>query len=178
LLKIIETKKIFLLVLPFVFLFSNCKKDNDILFEMEYFYDFTITAGLNPFKTHIFFVEDIPSLSDALFTQNGKTAEELIAINPGTAVLKNPFNSNPENGYIQEISVKIFSKEDPTVEREVFYRDQISLNSSGDLGLIGTLVDAKGYLEKDDFGIRIELRLRDISPETIEMRLDFNFFAK
>lgn len=171
-------KKIFLLVLPFVFLFSNCRKDNDILFEMEYFHDFTITAGLNPFSgTHIFEIVDIPSLSDALFDQNGKTAEELISINPGTAVLRGIF-ANPENGYIQEISVKIFSKEDPTVEREVFYRDQISLNSSGDLGLIGTLVDAKGYLEKDDFGIRIELRLRDISPETIEMRLDFNFFAK
>ena len=171
-------KKIFLLVLPFVFLFSNCKKDDDILFEMEYFHDFTITAGLNPFSgTHIFEITDIPSLSDALFNQNGTTTDELNAINPGTAVLRGIF-SNPENGYIQEVSVKIFSKEDPTIEREVFYRDQISLNSSGDLGLIGTLVNAKSYLEKDDFGIRIELRLRDISPETIEMRLDFNFFAK
>jgi len=171
-------KKIFLLILPFVFLFSNCKKDKDILFEMEYFYDFEITAGLNPFSgTHIFEITDIPSLSDALFDQNGKTAEEIDAINPGTAVLRGIF-ANPDNGYIQEVSVKIFSKEDPLIEREVFYRDQISLNASGDLGLIGTLVDAKSYLEKDDFGIRIELRLRDISPETIEMRLDFNFFAK
>ncbi|MFK8008755.1 MAG: hypothetical protein AB8H03_20515 [Saprospiraceae bacterium] len=171
-------KKIFLLVLPFLFLFSNCKKDDDILFEMEYFHDFTITAGLNPFSgTHIFEVTDVPSLSDALFDQNGTTAEELNAINPGTAILRGIFAS-PDNSYIQEVSVKIFSKEDPTIEREVFYRDQISLNSSGDLGLIGTLVDAKSYLEKEDFGIRVELRLRDISPETIEMRLDFNFFAK
>ena len=127
---------------------------------MEYFHDFTITAGLDPFSgTHIFEVTDIPSLSDALFSQNGRTADELNAINPGTAVLRGIF-SNPENGYIQEVSVKIFSKEDPTIEREVFYRDQISLNSSGDLGLIGTLVDAKSYLEKEDFGIRIEMRLR------------------
>ena len=171
-------KKIIWLVLPFLFVFSNCKKDENILFEMEYFYDFTITAGLNQFSgTHIFEVTDIPSLSNALFIQNGKTAEEINAINPGTAVLKGIF-SNPENGYIQEVSVKIFSKEEPTIEREVFYRDQISFNSSGDLGLIGTLVNAKDYLEKDDFGIRIELRLRDISPETIEMRLDFNFFVK
>lgn len=171
-------KKIFLLVLPFVFLFSDCKKDDSILFEMEYFYDFTITAGLNPFSgTHIFEISDIPTLSDAIFSNNGKTAEEINAINPGIAVLRGIFD-NPNNGYIQEVSVKIFSKEDPTFEREVFYRDQISLNASGDLGLIGTLVDAKSFLEKEDFGIRIELRLRDISPQTIEMRLDFNFFAK
>jgi hypothetical protein len=171
-------KKIFLLVLPFVFLFSNCKRDDNILFEMEYFYNFTITAGLNPFSgTHIFEISDIPSLSAAFFNQNGTTVEELNSINPGIAVLGGTFNS-AENSYIQEVSIKIFSKEDPMIEREVFYRDQISLNSSGDLGLIGTLVDAKGFLEKDDFGIRVELRLRDISPETIEMRLDFNFFAK
>ena len=43
-------KKIIWLVLPFLFVFSNCKKDENILFEMEYFYDFTITAGLNPFS--------------------------------------------------------------------------------------------------------------------------------
>ncbi|MFK7771211.1 MAG: hypothetical protein AB8F94_03690 [Saprospiraceae bacterium] len=171
-------KKIFWLVLPLVFLFSNCKKDDDILFEMDYFYDFTITAGLSPFSgTHFFEITDIPSLSDVLFSQSGKTAEELNAINPGRAVLRGIF-ANPDNSYIQEVSVKIFSKEDPTVEREIFYRDQIALNASGDLGLIGTLIDAKSYLEKDDFGIRIAMRLRDISPETIEMRLDFSFFAK
>lgn len=171
-------KKIFLLILPFVFLFSNCRKDEAVLFEMEYFHDFTITAGLNPFSgTHIFEISDIPSLSDAIFSQNGTTAAELNEINPGVAVLRGIF-VNPDNGYIQEVSVKIFSKEDPTVEREIFFRDQISFNASGDLGLVGTLVDAKSFLEKEDFGIRVELRLRDISPETIEMRLDFNFFAK
>jgi len=171
-------KKIFLLVLPFVFLFSNCKKDAAVLFEMEYFHDFTITAGLNPFSgTHIFEATEIPSLSDALFNQNGTTADELNAINPGTAVLRGIF-TNPDNSYIQEVSVKIFSKEDPTFEREIFYRDQVALNASGDLSLVGTLVDAKDFLRNENFGIRIELRLRDISPETIEMRLDFNFFAK
>ena len=171
-------KKIFLLVLPFVFLFSNCKKDDNFLFEMKYINDFTITAGLNPFSgTHIFQTDDISSMSAAIFDQNGTTAEGIVAINPGIAVMRGIF-TNPDNGYIQEISIKIFSKDDPSITREVFYNDQISLNASGDIGLIGTLVDAKDYLVKEDFGIKIEIRLRDISPETVEMRLDFSFYAK
>ncbi|MEM6965706.1 MAG: hypothetical protein AAF573_13140, partial [Bacteroidota bacterium] len=63
-------------------------------------------------------------------------------------------------------------------EKEIFYHNQIPRNSSGDLPLIGTLVDAKEFLEKESFGIRVEFILRDISPETIDMRLDFSFYAK
>lgn len=171
-------KKIILLILPFVFLFSNCKKNDDFLFEMQYLNDFTISAGLNPFSgIHVFETKSIPSNALNIFTQNGVTDEDLEVINPGVANLSGIFTS-PENGYIQEISIKIFSADDPSFEKEIFYREQIPQNASGDLGLIGTLVDTKEFLTKEDFGIRIEMRLRDISPETIDMRLNFSFFAR
>ena len=171
-------KKIVILILPFVFLFSNCGKDDDFLFEMSYLNDFTISAGLNPFSgTHVFETAAINSNSNAIFTQNSITATELSAINPHIAVLRGIFSS-PENGYIQEVSVKMFDSEDPTFEKEIFYRDQIPNNASGDLALIGTLVDVKDFVAKETYGIRVELILRDISPETIDMRLDFSVVAK
>ncbi len=171
-------KKILLLILPMVFLFSDCKKDDDILFEMEYFHDFTIPAGLNPFAgTHIFENSNISSNFASIFAANTISAEDLVAINPGTSFLQGKFAS-PDNGYIQEISIRIFSPDDPTIWREVFYRTNVPENASGDLGLVGTLVDAKDFLTQETFGIRVELRLRDISPETIDMRLNFSFFAK
>jgi len=159
-------------------LFSNCRKNDDFLFEMEYINDFTITAGLNPFAgIHIFETSNIPTNSLPIFSQNGVTEEDLSAINPGTAFMQGIF-TDTDNGYIQEVSVKIFNPDDPTVEREIFYRTQVPENSSGNLALIGTLVNAKDFLKNEEFGIRVEFRLRDISPESVDMRLDFSFFAK
>ena len=171
-------KKIFLLLFPILFLFSNCKKDDDFLFEMKYVNDFSISAGLNPFAgTHVFETTNIPSNSVAIFSQNNKTASEISAINPGSAFLRGIF-STAEYGYIREISIKMFSPDDPSFEKEIFYHNQISNNASGDLPLIGTLVDTKVFLEKETFGIRVELQLFDISPESVDMRLDFSFLAK
>ncbi len=171
-------KKIFLIALSCLFLFSTCKKDNDFLFEMKYINDFTISAGLNPFSgTHIFERNSIPSNALAIFAQNTTTAADLSEINPGTAILSGIF-TQPDNGYIEEISIKMFPMSDPSFEKEIFYHNQIPLNSSGDMPLIGTLVNAKDFLVEEEFGIRVELRLRDFSPESVEMRLDFSFFAR
>ena len=145
---------------------------------MKYINDFTISAGLNPFSgTHIFERINIPSNSLDFFAQNAATAADISEINPGTAILSGIF-MEPENGYIQEISIKMFPMSDPTFEKEIFYHDQIPQNSSGDMPLIGTLVNAKDFLEEEEFGIRVELRLRDFSPESVEMRLNFSFFAR
>ena len=171
-------KKIFLVALSCLFLFSNCKKDNNSLFEMKYINDFTISAGLNPFSgTHIFERTNIPSNALDIFAQNGVIESDLSEINPGVAILSGIF-TNPDNGFIQEISIKMFPMSDPSFEKEIFYHNQIPQNSSGDLPLIGTLVNTKDFLVEETFGIKVELRLRDFSPESVEMRLDFSFFAR
>lgn len=171
-------KKIFLVAISCLFLFSDCKKDNEFLFEMKYLHDFTISAGLNPFSgTHIFERNNIPSNSIDIFAQNDRTAEDLAEINPGIAILRGLFTS-PDNGYIQEISIKMYPMSDPSFEKEIFYHNQIPENSSGDMPLIGTLVNARDFLVEEEFGIRVELRLRDFSPESVDMRLDFSFFAR
>ncbi|MEM6967215.1 MAG: hypothetical protein AAF573_20805, partial [Bacteroidota bacterium] len=93
-------KKVFLLLIPMVLLFSNCRRNDDFLFEMEYRNDFTISAGLNPFSgVHIFETQNIPTNSLSIFSQNNVTEAELDAINPGIAILRGIFAS-PDNGYI------------------------------------------------------------------------------
>ena len=171
-------KKILLLLLPAILLFSNCSKNDDYLFEMKYFGDFTIDAGLNPFSgTHIYEIKNIESNFDNYLSQNTATNSSITAVNPGTSFLASIFGDS-QFKYAQEISVKIFSEDDPDFEKEIFYHNIIPQNHSGDLQLIGTLVNAKEFIEKEEFGIRIEFRLRDFTPETVDTRIDFSFFAK
>ena len=171
-------KKILLLLLPAILLFSNCNKNDDYLFEMKYFADFTIASGLNPFAgTHIFEINNIKSNYDNYLSQNTALNSSISIINPGSAILSSIFQ-NSQYQYAREISVKIFSPDDPDFEKEIFYQDVIPENQSGDFNLFPTLVDAKVFLEKEEFSIRVEFQLREFSPETVETRIDFSFFAK
>ena len=173
-----KMKKSILFVVLAGILCGGCNKNDNHLFEMKYIADFTIQAGLNPFAgIHVFEINNIDGNSLAYLSQNGSTAEDISAVNPGVSFMA-PIFTDGNYGYIQEISIKMYSMSDPSFEKEIFYHDQIQINQSGDLQLIGTLVDVQDFLWDDEFGIRVELRLRDFSPETNETRLDFSFFAK
>ena len=144
---------------------------------MRYFAEFTIAAGLNPLVgTHIFEIPNLNSSFDNFIDQNMASSSTITSINPGTSFISSILAN--QYGYIREISVKIFPMDDPDFEKEIFFHNVIPDNQSGNLSLIGTLVDAKEILEKEDFGIRVELRLRDFVPETTDARIDFSFFAK
>jgi len=173
-------KKILLFLIPAIVLFSNCSKNDDYQFEMRYPADFTISSGLNPLGgTHVFQINNIRSNYDNYLSENTATGSSIDRINPGSArLLITSITADNQFSYVSEISVKIFSNDEPDFEKEIFYHDAIPFNQSGDLQLIPSLVDAKEFLEKDDFSIRVEFRLRDFSPETVDTRIDFSFFAK
>ena len=171
-------KKIYFLLISATLLFSNCNKDDAILFEMKYFADFTIDAGLNPFSgTHIYEINNIKSNYDDYLSQNTTTNSTINIINPGESFLAAIFGGSRYD-YVNELSVKIFSLDDPDFEKEIFYHNLIPENQSGTLNIIPTLVDVKEFLEKDAFSIRVEFKLREFSPETVETRIEFSFFAK
>ena len=145
---------------------------------MRYFADFTIPSGLNQFGgTHIFEINNINSNYADIIAENLTTGSSITTITPGRSFLESIFESSQYN-YVNEISVKIFSLDDPTFEKEIFYHNLIPENQSGDLDLIGTLVDAKEFLEKEKFSIRVEFKLRNISPITVDTRINFSFFVK
>ena len=76
-----------------IFLFTGCKDEPDILFEMVYERDFNIPAGLNTFETHYVYLRDI-SLG-SYFTSNNVDPSALLAINPGSARMSTIFSGIP-----------------------------------------------------------------------------------
>ena len=101
---------------------------------------------------------------------------DITAILPKEAELSINF-ANVDFVFVGEVIVEIFTRED-NVGVEVFYRDEIPLNTGRRITLFPSLPEISNYLAADEFNIRVELRLRDISPQFLETRLDFQFFAR
>lgn len=166
-------------ILPFLLialLFSNCdKNDPDILFEMAYERSFTIPAGLNVFQTHYILLENI-SIGSYL-SANNVTADELNAINPGSARLSTVFSGLTDYSFIRNVSIEIFT-DDEANAREIFWRPEVPLNAGEDLDIIPTLIDAKQFLGNTKFNVYVILNLRAVPQQTVETKFKFSFLAK
>lgn len=166
-------KLIILLLIPIFF--TTCKKD-PIGVTMTYQQDFEIPAGLNVFDTHVFELNGIPTNKAAFFSAGSISESDITKIIPGEAALTINF-ANVDFYFVGEVIVEIFSRED-IVGREIFYQELIPQNVGTRINLFPSLPDIKDFLTGDEFNVRIELRLRDITPQFIETRFDFQFRAQ
>lgn len=179
--KIVGTLKIpttlaklaFLLTLPMIF--STCKGDG-LGFTMTYQRDFEIPAGLGVFDTHVFELNGIPTNMEAMLSTNGANRSDITEIIPREAALSINF-ADVDLIFVREIIVEIFSR-DNIQGKEVFYREEIPQNTGIRVDLIPSLPNIQEFLENDEFSVRVEMRLRDISPQFIDARFDFQFFAR
>lgn len=144
---------------------------------MTYTRDFEIFAGLNPFDTHYFVIEDIPSDTAAFFTAHQVNSDQIQAITPKSMRMTAIF-ANASYAFIYEVSVWIVSPDDSSDRKEIFYRDQIPLNEDGVMDLIPTLSDISAYLYQGSYNLEVRLQLNSTTTQSIETRLDYSFRAE
>jgi len=119
---------------------------------------------------------DIPTNMDAFLINNDADVNDITGIIAREAELSVNF-ANIDFAFIREVVVEIYSDDD-IQGKEIFFREDVPLNTGIRLQLLPSLPDVHEFLMDDDFNIRIELKLRDFSPTFIETRFDFQFFAK
>jgi hypothetical protein len=167
----------YLLFSLFTVLIVACKKDNTgPAVDMLYRRDFEIQAGLNPLVKHHFYLNNmsskyLPSLQSASLSDSS-----IIQVANATGELSAIFG-DAKLDFISRISVRIFEEGKPNEYIEVAYRDPAPNNSGATLGLIPTLANVKDIMRKDRFGIDIALETRNITTQTIPVRLDLKFKA-
>ena len=167
------SKLALLFLIPIIF--SACKGDG-LGFNMTYQRDFEIPAGLGVFDTHVFELNGIPTNKAAFLSTSGANESDITAILPKEAELSINF-ANVDFVFVGEVVVEIFTRTD-NVGVEIFHRDEIPLNTGRSIRLFASLPEISKYLTGDEFNVRVELRLRDISPQFLDTRLDFQFFAR
>ncbi|MFN0014561.1 MAG: hypothetical protein ACKVU2_08440 [Saprospiraceae bacterium] len=157
--------------------FVGCKKD-DVSpgFDMVYQQEFFIPAGIGPFVTHHFYLKNISTRYQALLSQSGKTAEDIVAILPVQASLAGIFG-DANFSVVEEASLRVYQESDPTGFVEMAYRFPTPIDPSNTLDLIPSLASAKKIMTQDRFSIDLALRLRSTTTDETPVRLNLHLKA-
>lgn len=152
------------------FWFADCKKEEDqFLFRMEYDQFISIPPGLNTVETYTFILKDLPTNFQALLSANGLTDESVRSINPGSIRLTDELNQLDFNRF-EKVSL-LASTGDFKNEKEIGYQETIPLNSSNQLQLFPTLVDARDIFSQNTFNLRLKIKLRNFLSSSSNVRL-------
>lgn len=165
------------MLLGICFWFSACKKEDDqFLFRMEYDQIISIPPGLNTVETYTFVLKDLPTNFQALLSTHGLTDEAVRSVNPGAIRLTDELNQLDFNRF-EKVSL-LASTGDFKNEKEIGYQETIPLNSSNQLQLFPTLVDARDIFSQQSFNLRLKIKLRNFLTSNSNVRLRIAMSAR
>ncbi len=172
-------KKNILLLIGIVLILSGCRNKFDG-FDMIYRKDFAkaIPAGASTFLSHYFIIEDIKPDFATFAKNNGKSITDVKKIIPKLMRINARFG-DANFGFISRVFVVIYPHKEPSKKVEVFYRENIPVNTGTILDLNAGVADMKTLLSDDNNTYDMEVRLdfRSTPPLTIETFVDFSFLA-
>lgn len=152
--------------------FMGCGNNDPVLFEMEMEVDFEIPAGLNTIQKHIFEVKNVPTR----ISLYGTNLQSVSRIHAHDATLGGRIGV-ANFGIVDDISVWMISRTDPTLRREIFYQNFIDFDHNGPLNLFSSISEVQDIIIDDFVDLEIQLFFRTFTPQNLDSRLSMNFKA-
>ena len=165
------------LVLALGLILFSCKRDKrEELFVMPDHVDFTIQPGLNTFDTHFYVVSPKPSQLEAVMGATGHTIDQVKSIEAKEAFLSSIFQDVNLN-FIDKVSVYIFDPFNQNDKIEFFDLDPIPYKNKTSIQLFPGIADVSDWIDREYFGIEVRLNFREVTPSSIDMRLEWELRA-
>lgn len=166
------------IIIALLILSIACKKDRrERIFEMTYpGFEFQFPAGLSQFQARVFAFPVVATDINSYLQQFSTDTSAIAAINPYAATITN--NNNIDFDFLQEVSVRACPVgTECSAFDEVFYLDDLRNRRLSRLNLLPTLRNVKPLLSGQDFRLEIVFFLSEISPFTMDCRLEMGFEA-
>lgn len=159
-------------------LVGSCKKNEEQApgFDMIYQTEFTIQAGLGVDVVHHYYLKNITTRYQQFLADHKVTDADIIKIIPAQFVMNGTFGDSNYD-FIEEATLRIYKEPDPTKFIEIAYRFPVPLEPGNTLALIPNLPDIKSYLTDARYSLDLGLRLRKITQEETQTRIDIQFRA-
>ena len=165
-----------ILAVLFSEMWSGCKPDQRTeLFEMSYFVDFELQAGLNTLETHFYRVSGIPSQFEQQLDAVGREADDIVSITPKYAELSTIF-SDEDLDFIRQVFVRIYDQSNPNGV-EIFYLDPVPGNTRRVIRPFPGLSNVRDIASQPNIGIEVGISLWEVTPKSFDMRLEFELSA-
>jgi hypothetical protein len=137
--------------------------------------DITIPAGISTIETHFFVINNINNTFQAELDSRGILADQIKSVNAGKGQF-NPVFDDFDYGIMREVSIWLVSVTDPSLRKEIYYRDQIPLTEKNELRLLSGIANLKDFLlSEEKYNLEIQLKFRNFVPTELENRLTYNF---
>ena len=154
--------------------FISCGSDRQELFIINNEVEFILPGALNTIETHVFIIRNVPSFYRANLSANGASDDQIVSITATRARLQGSFGMI-DYDFIEEISVRAFSRTEPGLNREMYFQDRIPFNQSGDLELFSSISELKDILSQEVFDMEVRIRLRQSTPLQLQNKLIFSY---
>ena len=173
-----SNKYILLFVLSTIML-TNWHCSNKIEgFDMVYRAKFPrdIPSSVSTLLSHNFVIENISSNATDFYASHNVTDAEVLKIIPKSARILAVFN-DADFIFVNRVYVYVYPVGEPNKKTEVFYREDIPLNTGAAINLTGGVADVKKIVGTDNFTMEVRLDVRGQPSRNIETAIDFSFYA-
>ena len=137
--------------------------------------DFTIPAGLSPYETHFFLTYHIQNNFRKELEERQINPDQIRSVSPGRGSFS-PIFQDIEYGLIRDVSIWLVSSSDPSVRKEIYYRDEVPLSQKNELQLLSGIANLKDFLlGQEKYNLEIQLKFRNFVPSNFENRLSYSF---
>jgi hypothetical protein len=174
-----STNKYLFLFLLSVIALSNWHCSNKLEgFDMVYRRKFPrdIPSSVSTLLSHNFIIDNIPSNATDFYAGHSVTDADVIKIIPKTARISAIFN-DADFIFVNRVYVYVYPVGEPDKKTEVFYREDIPLNTGSAINLTGGIADVKKIVAASEFTMEVRLDVRGQPSRNIETAIDFSFYA-
>lgn len=166
-------------ILAFILLASACRNEvGELLFEMTYPpRTLSLPAGTNTFTAAVLSATNLPTNYPDYLAASGNSAADVTKIVPNFARLESL--DGLDIGFLSEISVRIcpVNQQNCTIADETFYIDDLYRRNITSVNLQPGLGNFKDLLSSNLYKLEVVFFLGEISPYTVDFRLEYGFEA-
>lgn len=159
-----------------VLLFAGCGENTVPLYEGNVKILFEVPIGeINPLLRGTFTVPGVPTFYDQNNSINGITSMDVSSITAGRAVLRARFQ-DINLGFLEDISVQIVSRSQPSDSREIFFLNDFRLNEGFSTELFAQPREIKDLFNQDELvDIKVILEYRNLVAVPFQGEIDFTY---
>ena len=134
--------------------------------------DVDIPAGRNALISHVFLLRNLRTVPDVTITDELKA--NIIEVFSTRGEMRGRFGPI-DLSIVDDVSVRAVSRENPSLTKEVFYRENVPLDERNDLLLFSSLSNTSDILLDETVDIELSIRFKTVTSFPIEAKLFLNF---
>jgi len=151
----------------------SCGGGETPLFVMELDAELLIPAGLNSLDSYYFVIEDVPTRIANYATTTFADIDRIQSSNASLEGRVLEFDYS----IIDQITIHVISKSDPSNQKEIFYNNLIPFNEQNELRLLSSLSNVSDILIDDEINLGVRIIFRRFTPTEFDTRLYMTFNA-